>query len=40
MGYYVKLRLLRYNFELDSPPLSGGSEVKKNITTLAVGVVY
>jgi len=40
LGYYVKLRLLNYNFELDSPPPSGGSDVKKSITTLAVGVVY
>jgi len=40
LGYYVKLRLLSYNFELDSTPPTGGSEVKKNITTLAVGVVY
>lgn len=40
MGYYVKLRLLSYNFELDSTPPTGGREVKKNITTLAVGVVY
>jgi len=40
LGYYVKLRLLNYNFELDSTPPSGGSEVKKTITTLAVGLVY
>lgn len=40
LGYYVKLRLLNYNFELDSTPPSGGRDVKKSITTLAVGVVY
>ena len=40
LGYYVKLRLLNYNFELDSTPATGGSEVKKTITTLAVGLVY
>jgi len=40
MGYYVKLRWLNYNFELDSTPPSGGRDVKKSITTLAVGVVY
>ena len=40
LGYYVKLRLLNYNFELDNAPPSGGRDVKKTITTLAVGVVY
>jgi hypothetical protein len=40
LGYYAKLRLLNYNFELDSTPATGGSEVKKTITTFAVGLVY
>ena len=40
LGYYVKLRWLNYNFKLDSPPPTGGSDVKKSITTLAFGVVY
>jgi hypothetical protein len=40
LGYYVKLRMLNYNFELDSTPPSGGRDVRKTITTLAVGLVY
>lgn len=41
LGYYAKLRLLNYNFELDPGVVAvGGRDVKKSITTLAVGVVY
>jgi hypothetical protein len=40
LAYYVKLRLLNYNFELDSPPPTGGRDVRKSITTLAIGLLY
>ena len=42
LGYYVRLRVLDYNFELDSDvvPPSGGRDVKKTVTTLAVGLLY
>jgi hypothetical protein len=41
LGYYVKLRVLDYKFELDPNVVATGNrDAKKTVTTLAIGLLY